>query len=43
MNSTTGVAEKLKTLELKTHLNVMMIKKSYEFNYCCNENVSTSA
>ena len=34
MNSTTAVAEKLKTLDFKTHLNVMEIKKTYEFNHC---------
>ena len=42
MNSTTAVAEKLKTLELKTHLNVMEIKKTYEFNHWCSGEIENA-
>ena len=42
MNSTTAVAVRLKTLELKTHLNVMEIKKTYEFNHCCSGKIKNA-
>ena len=42
MNSTTAVAEKLKTLELTTHLNEMEIKKTYKLNHCCSGEIKNA-